>query len=84
MPKTRELTIECEEVRIVTTSRRLRLILDEPDIDDLLAQISLEDLMEHIRSDTQNKPEFVFDVECLEKWAEENGYIKQKDATETK
>lgn len=78
MAKTKELTIECDEVTVKPMYKNgvVRLIIDSPSIDELLSQIEFDDLVLHVNNETKN-PQDVFDVEYLEKWAEENGYVKQ-------
>jgi len=81
MPKTKELTIICSEA---TTKRedhyRIRVIIDEPDMNGLLSSIDWEDVCAFVQSESKNKPDVVFDDEYLEKWAEENGYTKTTES----
>lgn len=77
MAKTKELTIECDEVTVKYTyvNGRVKAIIDSPDTDGLLGGLEWTDVVEYVKSET-NKPDDVFDEEYLEKWAEENGYVK--------
>lgn len=78
MPKTRELTVLCDEATIKSDySRGIKVIIDEPVMDNLLSEIDWDDIVAFVQSESQNKPERVFDDEYLEKWAEENGYTKE-------
>ena len=78
MPKTRELTIMCDEVTIKNNyTHGVKVILDEPDINGLLSELDIDKIYEYVRSETSNNPSMVFDDEYLEKWAEENGYTKE-------
>lgn len=76
MAKTRELTIICEDVRITSTGYRVRVIVEDPKIDELITGISKDEIVEHIESEGY-KPGEVFDDEALDKWATDNGYTKE-------
>jgi hypothetical protein len=76
MAKTRELTIICEEARTTSTGYRLKVVVDDPNMAELLAVISEDDIIEHVRSEGF-KPDEVFDDKDLDKWATDHGYTKE-------
>jgi hypothetical protein len=77
MAKTKEILFNCSEVRAVSFYNKMRVIIDDPNIDELLSCVSMDDLIAHVVGN-DNKPEDVFDEEALVKWAEENGYTKEQ------
>lgn len=76
MSKTKELTITCGEVRIVPKqNNRVTLTLEDPEMYGLLGSLPWDDVVEFVRGE-QVGPDEVFTDEQLEKWAEDNGYVK--------
>lgn len=77
MSKTKEIEIRCNEVRIVPDGyKKVKIIVDAPEIDVLLQSIEWSDILTFVQSENP-KPEDVFSEEQLEKWAESIGYIKE-------
>jgi len=75
MAKTKEISFTCEEITSKPDGyRKMKLIVDSPDIDELLTEIDDEDLIGHLQGNFN--PEDVFTEKDLKKWAEENGYLK--------
>lgn len=76
MSKTKELPIECMEVRITPNRyNKVSVLVEEPILDDLLANIHKDDIVEWFVGQNFN-PEDIFNQSELEKWAESEGYIK--------
>ena len=76
--KTKELTIECSEVRITPNRyNHVTVILDEPKITDLLAAINTDDLIEYVQANIG--VDEIYSQSELDKWAESEGYTKEKD-----
>jgi hypothetical protein len=76
MSNTKELSFNCSEVRAGLWYNRMRVVIEDPNMDELLSCVPMDDLIAHVVGDG-NKPEDVFNEEALEKWANENGYTKQ-------
>lgn len=75
MAKIKEITIICEDVRVTSTGYRLRVIVEDPKMDELLSGIEKDEIITHINSEGF-KPDEVFSVDQLHAWAFENGYTK--------
>ena len=73
--KTIEVTTS-DEIRVKAYKNKVIVIVDEPEIDDTLQSISLEDIVTHIRSEG-HKPADIFEHEDLSEWAYSNGYVKE-------
>jgi len=79
MAKQTDITVLCEEVRIIpTTYKQAKAILENVSVPELLTGIYEEDIFTHIRSEG-HKPEDVFDEEDLNEWAWKNGFTKSKE-----
>lgn len=77
MPKTKQISIETsDEVRITNSRNKTIVHVDAPDIQELLKEIDSEDIVSFIQWDGYN-PDEVFEEKQLDKWASENGYIKE-------
>lgn len=77
MSKTKTIEIiTCDEVRIKPNGRKTTVIVDDPEVDDMLAGVHKEDLIAFIQSEGYS-PDDIFDEEKLREWANENGYIKE-------
>ena len=76
MPKTKEIVIIANKVNVETNwNKDVLITLKQPVIHDLLASIDMEDIKDFVRN---NKlPDELFDENELEKWAEDNGYVKK-------
>lgn len=76
MSKTKELAIICSgDARIVANRNKLTVHIEEPDVDDALTAFNSDDLIAYVSSNYG--VEEVFDEKDLNKWAEDNGYVKQ-------
>ena len=77
MSKTKIIEIvTCDEVRIKPNGRKTKVIVEDPEVDDMLAGVHKEDLITFIQSEGYT-PDDIFDEEKLREWANENGYIKE-------
>jgi len=77
MPKTKKIEIvTSDEVRITPNGRKSTVIIEDPEVDDLLSGVHKEDLITFIQSEGYT-PDDIFDEEKLREWASENGYIKE-------
>ena len=77
MSKTKTIEIiTCDEVRIKPNGRKTTVIVDDPEVDDMLSGVHKEDLITFIQSEGY-KPGDVFEHEDLSEWAVSNGYIKE-------
>lgn len=77
MSKTKEIEIRCNEARIVADNYKIvRIIVDEPVMNDLFQSVVWSDVVEFVQSENP-EPGDIFSEEQLEKWAAENGYIKE-------
>lgn len=77
MPKTKTIEIiTSDEVRIKPNGRKTTVIVEDPEVDDMLAGVHKEDLITFIQSEGYS-PDDIFDEEKLREWATENGYIKE-------
>lgn len=82
MPKTKEIEIRCDEARIKSNRYGfVTVIAEDPKIDELISGIHKDDILEWILGEGFN-PEEIFTNGELDKWAEENGYVK--DNSESK
>lgn len=53
MPKTRELTILCDEAHIKADySRGIKVVIDDPVMDNMLSGIEWDDIKEYVRSES--------------------------------
>lgn len=78
MSKTKELIITCSEARIIPNRyNQVVAHIDDPNVNDALLSFHSDDLIEFMSS--EYGVEEVYPKEQLEKWAEENGYIKQPE-----
>jgi hypothetical protein len=78
MAKQTDITVLCEEARIVPARyNQNRAILENISVPELLSCIDGEDIFTHIRSEG-HKPEDVFEEEDLNEWAWKNGFTKSK------
>jgi len=76
MSKTKLLVIACTEARVVPNGRNMVTVhIDEPHVGDALTSFSSEDIVSYVAS--EYGPDEVFEEKDLQKWAEENGYIKE-------
>lgn len=76
MSKTKQIEVmTSEQVRIDRHYNKTKVVVDDPDVNDLIASIAKEDLITYIES--EYSPEDIFNDSDLERWAEENGYIKE-------
>lgn len=76
MPKTSNIRFNCKTAAIESYNTQLVWVdAAEPDVDHILEDIHHDDLSEWIQEN--KKPEDIFTERQLEKWAEENGYIKE-------
>lgn len=73
--KTIEVTTS-DEIRVKAYRNKVTVIVDDPELDDMLAKVKLEDIITHIRSEG-HKPADVFEYEDLSEWAYSNGYVKE-------
>lgn len=77
MSKTKEINIvTSDEVRIKPNGRKTTVIVEDPEVDDMLAGVHKEDLITFIQSEGY-KPDEIFEIDDLISWATENGYIKE-------
>lgn len=77
MPKTKIIEVTTsDEVRVKAHKNKVVVIVEEPEIDEMLQNVSLEDIITHIRSEGY-KPADIFEHEDLSEWAYSNGYIKE-------
>ncbi len=78
MAKTIEITVTCEGARIVATKyNEVKMVLENPKIEDILPQLTDSDIITHVRSEGY-KPDEVFQDEDLNEWAYNNGFTKSK------
>lgn len=77
MPKTKTIEISTsDELRIKAYRGSVTAIIEDPQVEDMLAGVHKEDLITFIQSEGY-KPDDVFDADALISWATENGYIKE-------
>lgn len=78
MPKTKEITIICDEAKIESTfGSSISVEIDSPKVFDLLDNLDREDIINWLEKNLN--PEDVFSTTQLDKWAESEGYIKQSE-----
>lgn len=77
MSKTKTITISTsDEVRLTSRRDKSIVVIDDPEIEEMLADVKKEDIIAHIQSQNY-KPEEVFEEEDLINWAHSHGYIKE-------
>lgn len=77
MSKTKELAIMCSgEIRTVANRNKLTVHIEEPDVEDALTSFNSDDLIQYISNNYG--VEEVYSEKDLQKWAEENGYVKEE------
>lgn len=77
MPKTKTIEISTsDELRIKAYRGSVTAIIEDPQVEDMLAGVHKEDLITFIQSEGYS-PDDIFDEEKLREWANENGYIKE-------
>jgi predicted AlkP superfamily phosphohydrolase/phosphomutase len=75
MSKTKQLTIICNEARIVPNRyNQVVAHIDDPNVNDALLSFHSDDLIEFVASNYG--VEEVYGEKELTKWAEDNGYVK--------
>lgn len=78
MPKTRELTIDCESLNINPASyKMIRVTIEGPDVADIFNSIDEDDLIQYVKDNI--KLEDIYPEDTLEDWAERNGYTKNEN-----
>lgn len=77
MSKTKEINIvTSDEVRIKPNGRKTTVIIEDPEVNDMLAGVHEEDLISFIQSEGY-KPDEIFEEEDLNEWAISHGFIKE-------
>ena len=74
MSKTKEIEVSCSSVQVGHTSRNINVVLEEPNITEVLTAIDEDELGEYVRQNLAI--ENVYSQSDLEKWAESEGYVK--------
>lgn len=76
MAKTKELAIICSgEIRTVANRNMLTVHIEEPNVDDALTAFHSDDLIGYVSNNYG--VEEVYSEKDLQKWAEDNGYVKE-------
>jgi hypothetical protein len=75
MAKTKRLSIYCNQARSFSSGPKVIVHLEEPDINDALLSFHSDDLIAFMRK--HYAIEETFSKQQLNKWAKDNGYIKQ-------
>ena len=76
MSKTKEITFECAEVRIVPSNYyKANITVEQPNTVEVLREIDDEDIVDYVKDEFE--PDEIFSTEQLEKWAESQGYVKE-------
>lgn len=77
MATTKEIAITGSEIRVRAHDYRKTVVtIEDPEMEPLLRTISWDDVVNFVRGE-QVCPSEVFTDEHLERWAENNGYVKQ-------
>lgn len=77
MATTKEISITGSEIRVKSDRYGKTVVtIDDPEMEPLLRTISWDDVVNFVRGE-QVCPSEVFTDEQLERWAENNGYVKQ-------
>lgn len=77
MSATKKISIvSSEQVRIAAYRGKSTVHIDNPEMEDMLKEVSFEDIVTHIQSENAS-PDEVFTDDQLSAWAEKNGYVKQ-------
>lgn len=71
--------ISSREVRVTAYHNKSTIIVDNPEIDEMLKEVAWDDIVEFVRGEKVS-PDEVFTDEQLKGWAEENGYVKTMSA----
>lgn len=78
MSKTKRITVIGSSATIETnTIHTVSMLVEDPNIEDLLSDIETEDLSDYLQANIN--VEDVFSEKELEKWAEANGYVKSDE-----
>jgi hypothetical protein len=67
--------VSSEEVRISSYRNKSTVVVDNPEIDEMLKGVAWDDIVTHVLSEKVG-PDEVFTDTQLSEWAEKNGYIK--------
>lgn len=77
MATTKEISITGSEIRVKSDRYGKTVVtIEDPEMEPLLRAIAWDDVVNFVRGE-QVGPDEVFTDEQLEKWAEQNGYVKQ-------
>jgi len=77
MPKTKTLEVSTsDEIRIKAYRNNVTVIVDDPQIEDMLSKMSSEDIIIWVQGEGYT-PDEIFSEKELIKWAEENGFVKE-------
>lgn len=77
MPKTKTLEASTsDEIRVKAYRNNVTVIVDDPQVEDMLSSMNKEDILTWIRSEGF-KPDEIFEHEDLSEWAVSHGYIKE-------
>lgn len=68
--------VTSEEVRIRAYRGKSTVCMDNPEVEDMLKEVSFDDIVTYIQSENTS-PDEVFTDDQLNAWAEKNGYVKQ-------
>ncbi len=74
MPKTKRLSIYCNQARSFSSGPKVIVHLEQPDIPDALLSFHSDDLIKFMR--TNYGIDEVFSKTQLHEWARQNGYTK--------
>ena len=67
--------VSSEEVRISAYRNKSTVVVDNPEIDEMLKGVDWDDIVAHVLGEKVS-PDEVFTDEQLKEWAERSGYIK--------
>lgn len=68
--------VTSEEVRIQAYRGKSTVHIDNPEVEDMLKEVSFDDIVTYIQSENTS-PDEVFTDGQLSAWAEKNGFLKQ-------
>lgn len=68
--------VSSEEVRITAYRNKSTIVVDNPEIDEMLKGVDWDDIVAHVRAEKVS-PDEVFTDDQLNEWATKNGYTKE-------
>lgn len=68
--------VSSEEVRITAFRNKSTIVVDNPEIDEMLKEVAWDDIVAHVRAEKVS-PDEVFTDDQLNEWAIKNGYTKE-------